>query len=275
MEEVLAAVDQAYSRFRADSELTAVNAAAGREVKLSPLLNQAVAAALEAARRTGGAVDPTVGAAVRRSGYDRDFAEVPREGSALAPIAGPVPGWREIQHREADAVLLAPAGVELDLGATGKALAADLAAASALRATGSGVLVNLAGDLVVAGPAPPTGWPVQISEDSAAPLSPGEETVEIRVGALATSSTTVRRWTRGGVSLHHLIDPRTGLPAEGPWRTVTVAARTCVQANTASTATLALAGEGQDWLRGTGLPARLVGREGEVVRMGGWPERQA
>jgi thiamine biosynthesis lipoprotein len=165
-----------------------------------------------------------------------------------------------------------PRGVELDLGATAKALASDLAAAAALEAAGGGgVLVSLGGDIAVAGDPPPGGWIVQVSEDSGEPIAPDHETVAITAGGMATSSTTVRRWTRGGVVLHHIIDPATGLPATGPWRTATVVAAGCVDANIASTAAIVMGAPASGWLEAAGLPARLVDRAGAIHRTAGWP----
>ena len=94
-------------------------------------------------------------------------------------------------------------------------------------------------------------------------------------GGLATSGTTVRRWRAGAVELHHIVDPRTGRPAVTPWRTVTVAARTCVDANVASTAAIVLGEEALGWLEARSVAARLVGGSGEVVRLGAWPEDAA
>jgi thiamine biosynthesis lipoprotein len=169
-----------------------------------------------------------------------------------------------------------PDGVQLDLGATAKALTSDLAAAAALaKIGGGGVLVSLGGDIAVAGESPYEGWLIQTSEDSGAPIDSREETISIRSGGIATSSTTVRRWTRGGVTLHHIIDPVTGLPSEGPWRTATVIAGTCVDANIASTAAIVMGDRALAWLEANGLPARLVDREGTVNRVSGWPDRQA
>jgi len=160
----------------------------------------------------------------------------------------------------------------VDLGATAKALAADLAAAAALEAIGSGgVLVSLGGDVSVAGDAPEEGWHIQIAEDSHAAITPDGETIAIRTGGVATSSTTVRRWRRGGVEVHHIIDPSTGLPAAGPWRTVSVVAGTCVDANIAATAAIVRGAGAAAWLDDAGLPARLVDRSGAMTRVGGWP----
>jgi thiamine biosynthesis lipoprotein len=168
-----------------------------------------------------------------------------------------------------------PAGVELDLGATAKALAADMSASAALEAGAGGVLVSLGGDVAVAGEAPAGGWVIQVSEDSGAPINPGEERIAITAGGVATSSTTVRRWTRGGVVLHHIIDPETGLPTAGPWRTATVVAATCVDANIASTAAIVKGASALAWLAAAALPARLVDRSGRVLRAPGWPAFQS
>ncbi len=271
VDRVLEAVDVACSRFRTDSELTALNASAGRTVEVSPMLAQAIAAALCAARMTQGAVDPTVGTAVRLAGYDRDFTALPADGEPLRLVARPVPGWQAIAFEPRTRHVRLPDGVELDLGATGKALAADLAATAAFTATGCGVLVSLGGDIAVQGGSPEGGWAIQVSEDSGAEVGVGPEVVRIDAGAIATSSTTVRRWTRGGAVLHHIIDPRTGLPAAGRWRTATVAARSCVAANTASTAAVVLGPAGLEELGLQHLPARLVDQEGRALRLGGWP----
>ena len=164
-----------------------------------------------------------------------------------------------------------PRGVELDLGATAKALAADLAAAAAHKAVGGGVLVSLGGDIAVAGDAPPGGWLVQASEDSAAPLAETAETVGIASGGVASSGTAVRRWLRGGVELHHIIDPATGLPAESCWRSATVVAGSCVDANIASTGAIVMSEKAVPWLVLNRMAARLVRRDGSVDRIAGWP----
>ncbi len=162
--------------------------------------------------------------------------------------------------------MLAPPA-RLDLGATAKALASDRAADAAARAAGCGVLVSLGGDVAVRGPAPGDGWPIGVADDHRArgPVP----TVLVRGGGLATSSTTQRRWRRGGQVVHHILDPRTGLPPEPVWRTVSVAAASCVAANTFSTAAIVWGAEAPDRLRG--VPARLVGEDGDVVTTGGWP----
>jgi thiamine biosynthesis lipoprotein ApbE len=272
VDEVVRAVDLAASRFREDSELSRLNATPGREVIVSPLLARLIDAALRGARLTGGAVDPTVGSAIKLAGYDTDFADVPADGIAIDLVVSRVPGWQAIAFNERSRAVLVPGGVELDLGATAKALTSDLAAAAALgKIGGGGVLVSLGGDIAVAGEPPDEGWLILASEDSGAPIKNGEETISISSGGIATSTTTVRRWTRGGVTLHHIIDPVTGLPSDGPWRTATVVAGTCVDANIASTAAIVMGAAAIGWLEAHRLPARLVDGEGSVHRVSGWP----
>ena len=270
---VIAAIDEAASRFRPDSELSRINREPGRRIHMSALLAQALAAGLRGARLTNGAVDPTVGSAVKLAGYDRDFAAIPEDGSPINLSVSRVPGWQAVEFDEVSGTVCVPPGVEIDLGATAKALASDLAAADAHEAMGSGgVLVSLGGDITVAGDPPPEGWTVQTSEDSNARIDADEETITIQSGGIATSSTTVRRWTRGGIILHHIIDPATGQPADGPWRTASVVAGTCVDANIASTAAIVMGELAISWLAANKLPARLVDRDGIVHRVCGWPE---
>ena len=273
VDEVVRAVDLAANRFREDSELSRLNAMPERSVVISPLLTKLIAAALRGARLTGGAVDPTVGSAIKLAGYSTDFATVPPDGMAIELVVSRIPGWHAVALDEASRTVRLPRGVDLDLGATAKALTSDMAAAAALSEMGrGGVLVSLGGDIAVAGEPPREGWLIQASEDSGAPIQKGEETISIRSGGIATSSTTVRRWTRGGVALHHIIDPATGLPSEGPWRTATVVAGTCVDANIASTAAIVMGQAAIRWLEESRLPARLVDRAGLVHRLAGWPK---
>jgi thiamine biosynthesis lipoprotein len=184
-----------------------------------------------------------------------------------------VPGWREVRLDGRSLIL--PAGVQLDLGATAKAWAADRSAARIAAQTNSGVLVSLGGDIAVAGLPPATGWRIRVQDVT----GPAGETPEgphaliaIRNGGLATSSTAARRWRRGGDMLHHILDPRTGLPAEPVWRTVSVAAGSCADANAASTAAVIRGRRALGWLTRLGLPARLVDATGAVFTVAGWPD---
>jgi thiamine biosynthesis lipoprotein len=260
----LALIDRACSRFRSDSELNAVNAGAGSPVGVSRVLFDAVDAAIRAAAATNGAVDPTVGGAVRAIHYERQPYLV-----RLRPIAV----WQRVALDPERHTIRIPRGVELDLGATGKAFAADRAARRIANETSTGVLVNLGGDIALAGGAPAGGWPVQLEDDHRTTGGSGP-TISLRVGGLATSSTTVRRWRVDGVERHHIVDPRTGRSAPVVWRTASVAAASCVDANAASTAAIVLGAAAPAWLEGTGLAARLVSREGDVVGIAGWPREQ-
>jgi FAD:protein FMN transferase len=275
-DDVLAALDRQASRFRADSELSWLNDAGGGLFILGDGLAEAVGVALAAARWTGGLTDPTVGGALVSLGYDRDFAAISQGGeppggqSVEAPGAPvPAPGWQLV--RLDGPLLRLPPGIRLDLGATAKGVGSDRAVRAVMSATGheGGVLVSLGGDVAVAGMPPRDGWPVAVAEepDQAGP----SQLVRLAAGAVATSSVSCRRWRRGGAMLHHIVDPRTGWPADGPWRTVTVAAATCADANSASTAAIVAGARAQSWLIAAALAARLTGRDGRVLRLGGWP----
>jgi thiamine biosynthesis lipoprotein len=271
----LLAVDLACSRFRPDSELWQVNHARGYPVEISRLLTQALAIALTAARITDGDVDPTCGVSLARLGYDRDFARARQDTAQLAAPPAPAAGWQTVELDTERRTVRVPATVMLDLGATAKALAADRAAARISAAVSGGVLVNLGGDIRVTGEPPAGGWRVGILDDliyaaAGSPAGPGQ-TVMIRDGGLATSSTRARAWQRGGTRLHHIIVPGTGLPVDSCWRTVSVAAATCVDANTASTAAILRGERAVRWLDELRLPARLVRRDGTTVLTSGWP----
>jgi thiamine biosynthesis lipoprotein len=261
-------VDRTCSRFRKDSDLVRANAAAGSWTNVDPLLVNAIGAAMEAAAQTDGLVDPTLGHALVAVGYDRDIALVLAESTDPAGV--PVPtragAWQEIQRDPVGAVMV-PRGCALDLGATAKAWAADLIASSIAAEFDSTVVISLGGDVAVAGPG---GWPVAVTETIDDPA--GAEIVHLPYGGLATSSTAARRWIRGGVIRHHLIDPRTGEPTGGRWRTVTATGATCLAANTASTAAIVLGDKAVGWLSERDIPARLVNTAGRVVRTNRWPE---
>jgi thiamine biosynthesis lipoprotein len=268
VEAELAAIDAACSRFREDSELVRLNAAAGSPTEVGQLLFEAIEVALDAARLTGGAVDPTVGAALTCVGYDRDLAEIAEDGPAVR--TRPAPGWRTVLLNQASRTVHCPRGVRLDLGATAKALAADRAAVVAAATTGAGVLVSLGGDIAVGGAAPANGWPIALGDDHRSPT--GGPVVTLERGGIATSSTTVRRWRRGGQTVHHILDPATGAPCRVVWRTASVSAPTCVLANVASTASIVLGQRAPRWLEEHGLPARLVNADGCAHAVAGWRE---
>jgi thiamine biosynthesis lipoprotein len=267
----LEAIDLACSRFREDSEISRVSRGGGRKVEISPLLTEAMQVALEVAEVTNGAVDPTVGSAIASLGYDRVFPLVPAHGLPLRDGPTPVPGWQCIELDVRARLLRTPAGVALDLGASAKAFVADRAAALIAEATGTGVLVNLGGDIALAGPPPADGWAVGLSPDSASTPQEAGVVIAIRHGGLASSGTSVRTWRRGARSVHHIVDPATGLSAASCWSLVTVAATTCVAANAASTAAIVWGAGAPERLSAFGLPCRLVHEDGPVLLLGGWP----
>jgi thiamine biosynthesis lipoprotein len=271
-EAVLAEIDRTCSRFRPDSDLARANARPGRWTEVDPLLAAAVSVAVDAARETDGLVDPCLGQALVEIGYDDDLATVLArgDGRAVPPPTAHPDAWREIGI-EPDGAVLVPAGVQLDLGATAKAWAADLLALMLLDALGGDVLVSLGGDIRIAG-SELRRWPVVVTEH---PDGVGDEhepaLVTLDGGGLATSSTQVRRWRAGGVTQHHLLDPRTGRPVTPYWRTVTATGPTCVAANVATTAAIVLGRDAEDWLTERGVDARLVRADGTVRRTGTWP----
>jgi thiamine biosynthesis lipoprotein len=261
-------VDRTCSRFRKDSDLVRANASAGSWTNVDPLLLKAIGAAMEAAAQTDGLVDPTLGHALVAVGYDRDISLVLAESTdpAGVPVPARAGAWMDIQRDPAGAVLV-PHGSALDLGATAKAWAADLIVNAISAEFDSTVVLSLGGDVAVAGP---DGWPVAITETIDDPA--GAEVVHLPYGGLATSSTAARRWIRDGVTRHHLIDPRTGEPTDGRWRTVTATGATCVAANTATTAAIVLGDKAVGWLTDREIPARLVNTAGRIVRTDRWPE---
>lgn len=266
-------IDRACSRFRVDSEVMQVHLT-GRPVVVSPLLAEAVTTALRAAEVTDGLVDPTVSASLSALGYDRTFSDVSSDGPALPRQASPRSTWREVHLEPGSNRLTVPRGTQLDLGATAKALLADRAADRIANTLGCGVLVSLGGDIATAGPPPRGGWPIRVQERPA-PVEQAPQgswcTISLVTGALATSSVQHRRWSRGHRDYHHIIDPRTGTSAAASWRTVSVTAASCVDANTASTCAVILGREAEPWLRSRGLPARLVAAGGRVQTINGWP----
>ena len=262
--DVLAALDLQASRFRPDSELSWLHAAGGGTFLLSDGLAEAVGVALAAARWTGGLTDPTVGDALVSLGYDRDFAAITGRRVAPAVRVFATPDWRAVHLRDLE--LTVPDGVLLDLGATAKAVAADRAAARIAERLGVGALVALGGDIATAGRGPAGGWQILVQDRPGDP----QDCVRLPSGAaLATSSTAGRTWGRPGELLHHIVDPRTGRPAPPVWRTVSVAAYSCLRANTLSTAAIVRGHAAPDLLGRA--PSRLVTPGRDVLRLGGWP----
>jgi thiamine biosynthesis lipoprotein len=280
---LVARVDETCSRFRDDSDLSQVNNGSGRWIRVDPLLVSAVAAAVEAARQTDGLVDPTVGGQLTALGYDADLDVVrargtghapsgrPARGPTLGPTRGPGrPHWSEIELDRAGAIRV-PAGCSLDLGATGKAFAADLVATALHAALDCGVIVSLGGDVSVAGPAPGQGWPVLVSDTAGPSLDEQGPVVCLPDGGLATSSIKHRRWWSGGKRVHHIVDPRTGHPTDGTVVSASVRASSCVAANAASTAAIILGADAGAWLAARNLPSALLHATGRAETVADWP----
>jgi FAD:protein FMN transferase len=208
-------------------------------------------------------------------GYDRDFALLPTASSDPIALPRQITGhsWREIdlQVKNPDsplspAIVTLPPGCSLDLGATGKAWASDLLAYSIHEATGADVIISLGGDIRALGTTP---WPITITETLD---QPGAEVhSSLTEGGLATSTTMGRRWVRGGRERHHLLDPRTGEPTAGPWRTVSAFGPSAAAANTAATAAIVAGADALDWLTTREVPARLIAQDGSVDHTQNWP----
>ncbi len=271
--EWIARLDRAASRFRRDSELSRLNEAARTgsvTAHVSPLLALCVDAALHAARLTGGLVDPTLGGALAAAGYDDDLTVVQSRPAGASP-SGRTPArvdWHDITFEPADGTLSFPCGTQFDLGAIAKAAAADALAERLAAELPGGVLVNLGGDIAVGGTCPTDGWPIGVENHRGTLL----QTVCGTGQAFATSCTAKRTWTMpGGGTAHHIIDPRTGVPARADWAQVTCAGVSAVQANAAATAAIVLGDGAPAWLAERGIPARLDGRDGRTVATPGWP----
>ena len=260
-------VSRSANRFRADSDISRINTAAGRFVRVSPLTIDLVDVACDVARLTDGCVDPMVGADLIAAGYDQDI-EVVRSRSA-APVCRPSrvrATWQDVRVDRTLNRIGIPAGSMLDLGASAKAWAVEEAAASAARRTGAPVLVGIGGDLAMCRD-PGDGWRIDVSEIR------GDVAEELLVseGAMATSSTVGRRFhDPDGAERHHLIDPRTRGAATSRWRTASVWAPSTVTANAMSTWALIDADAAESAIEKQGLAARFVSHDGVVAYAGTW-----
>ncbi|MFN8620830.1 MAG: FAD:protein FMN transferase [Chloroflexota bacterium] len=258
--------DLRFSRFRPDSELSLVNATAGRVTNASPELRGALRRALDTARATDGLFDPTLLRGMVAAGYDRTFRELPADrpsASAAAPRTG---AWREIEIDDDRGTVRLPADAGIDLGGIAKGMAVD-ATVAALAARGIGpVAVSAGGDLAVHGT--PTGlaaWPIELAE------ADGGMAVELLAGGLATSSVLQRRWRVGGEERHHLLDPRTGVPAASGLRSVSVIAADCTRAEVAAKVALLLGPIlGAAFLDARALDGVLVADDGTIELVGAW-----
>src|ERR1700688_1269237 len=270
----LAAIDATCSRFRPDSELWSLYKSNGAPVKVSALLFDAIKVACDVAYRTDGAVDPTVGLAIETLGYDRDFDELDADGTALEEAPQPAPGWWIIELDERRRTVRVPRGTHIDLGASAKAFVADRAARLIAHGGHTGVLVSIGGDVAAAGTAPDGGWALGIAADSSTPVAEVDQVISIEAGGIASSSTSVRTWQRGGRRLHHIVDPATGDSAPAYWTLVSASGDTCVDANAASTAAVVWGRRAVAKLVDLGQPTRLVRHDKQVLALNGWPPEE-
>jgi thiamine biosynthesis lipoprotein len=255
--------EQALSRFRYDSELSRLNRSTGHPVAVSEILWEVFLAARDAERFTGGLVRPTVMDVLVQAGYDRSFDLLPaaRAGAPAAvldlPDLSTAIGWDESTR-----TLFLPESVHLDFGGVAKGWAAHKAV-TRLKRFGP-ALVDAGGDIAISGPRPGgQPWAVGIRD----PFQPEThfETLRLEGGGVATSGTDYHRWQQDGVWNHHLIDPRTGLPAESDVLAATVIAPDTLLAEAAAKAVV-IAGSrsGLDWLEADpALAGVLVLQSGE------------
>jgi thiamine biosynthesis lipoprotein len=269
IEAFLRLLHQRLSRFEPASELSRLNADSRPAVPVSALLAYAIEAALGAADRTGGLVDPTLIEALEQSGYERSRAGR-RPGPLVAALAAaPAPrpaassrrgAWRQVFVDHEANVIHRPPGVRLDLGGTGKGMAADLAAR---RLAGQATFaVDLGGDVRIGGARPE---PRLIEVDH--PLADeAAASFELVAGAVATSGLRTRVWQRGDGYAHHLIDPFTGTPAWTGVVQATALAGTALKAETLAKAALLSGPEaGQRLLAPGGGVLVLADGEVEVI----------
>jgi thiamine biosynthesis lipoprotein len=273
LDTVLALSDHAASRFHPGTEILALNDAAGQgPMRVSATMIDLVAAAIDAARSTGGACDPTVADRLVVLGYDRDFDAGLDDGVTIPAGIAPAPGIEGIVIDHKASTIALPAGVHLDLGATAKARTADIAAEQIATDLDVGCLVDLGGDLRIAGPPPAEGWQIGITREArTGRRDEVDEVIAVTGGGIASSSSGVRRWQRGATPLHHLIDPATGWPVAEPLAMVTVAAPTCLAANALSTASMVWGERCLFELPQRSVAARVLRDDGTIERIGGWP----
>lgn len=273
-------LDAVASRFRPDSEvmrlaaLPAGNTDETVTARATPLLRSLLDGALWAADVTAGLVDPTLGRAMECNGYDADLAVVLARAAADEPTRrvgpnshpGPASTLPQLRVDDAAGTITMAAGALLDLGATAKAATADRLAGELAQTLPGGFLVNLGGDIAVAGDAPAGGWVIAADDEN-----PEDARISITCQGVATSGTNRRRWEAGGVTRHHLLDPATGYPVQRTWLQVSCVGASALEANAATTAACVLGDDATGWLTERRIPARLVSATGDVSYTPGWP----
>lgn len=205
-------LEQSWSRFRPDSELVRLGARSGEWVMVSAELFDALRRARALWEHTAGAFDPTVLRSLVALGYDQTFSRVLDAPDECPPRGVAAPGFGAVALDEDKRAVWLPPEVRLDLGGIGKGLAADLVAEGLVQRGAASALVALGGDIRTAGTVPPGGWRIPVED----PFDEAETWREVVLGdgAVVTSTTLLRRWRRGGVELHHLVDPLAGMPAQ-------------------------------------------------------------
>lgn len=235
--------DARLSRFRPDSELTALNDDPAEMVEVSTLMLRFVAAAVEAARISQGLVDPTLTAQIEQAGYRDSRAGVKAEPLASAledapPVAAAAPNadmrWRAIKVDSAARTVTRPPGLRLDSGGCGKGLAADMLAAiwQRMLPAGTAFIVDCGGDMRL-GELEPNDDPYVIAVETI-PVPDRPAQFELRGGGIATSGIGSRVWRHQGKYAHHLIDPASGRPAWTGVASATALAPTALMAETAA-----------------------------------------
>ncbi|MGE5211261.1 MAG: FAD:protein FMN transferase [Acidobacteriota bacterium] len=212
-------LERTWTRFDPSSEVCELNDHAGRLTIVSPVTYELVSLAEQARSVTGGAFNPLLLDHLVDLGYDRTWEQVDRTGSDLPPVRA-VPVEPIELHPEIRAVRL-PSGTRFDPGGIGKGMAGDMVAAALLDAGAESVQIELGGDVRVAGPSW-TGGPWQVLLDDSDHGRAHPATISLAGGGVATSTIMRRRWRRGGVDVHHLIDVDTGRSAVSDLDTATV-----------------------------------------------------
>jgi len=262
------AVDAACNRFDPSSEISTLNAAGAGTYPISDTLELALEGALHAARVTNGLCDPTVLPALLALGYDCDYDELQQRGVTTArTLVKPLGIGAVALNHEQHTVTLSPR-CQLDLGASAKAMVADLVADDVGEC--GGVVVEIGGDVAVRGKNGPEPWAIGIGETLVA--SGHEPKVFVAHGGVATSSTTTRTWRIDNQMANHIVDPRTGSFATGIYAVATVSAERCLTANAFATAALLWGEEAGYHIGQAGWSARLVRHDGVVECVGGWPQ---
>jgi thiamine biosynthesis lipoprotein len=268
-ERLFRACEARLSRFLSDSELCALNRDAGTDVPVSREMLRILDRAAALHRRTDGIFDPAILPHLEAAGYDRSFERVEHDSPAAPQAPAHAGSFADLRIDHMRGTVRAPLGMRIDLGGIGKGFTVD-AVADLLRPAGN-ALVDAGGDIRAFGDGPDgDGWLIGVSD----PLDPKRllDRVWLHDAALATSTTAARRWLRGGALQHHIIDPRTGAPAESDALSVTVLATSAVEAEVLAKTALVLGYDtGRALLEAQHAAGLFVLADGDVRTTAGWP----